>query len=133
MSTTMTVANYCLIVACVLPVVTAAIAKSRGFGKRRRDGGFDNHDPRGWLSRQSGWQARANAAQANGFEVLPLFIAGVLAAQQMQHDQSRIDLLAMSFIAARVLFIALYLADQASLRSLAWVAGTAISIALFFV
>ncbi|WP_273486855.1 MAPEG family protein [Roseateles chitosanitabidus] len=133
MSTTMTVANYCLIAACLLPVVSAAIAKSRGFGKRRREGGFDNHDPRGWLSRQSGWQARANAAQANGFEALPLFIAGVLAAQQMQHDQSRIDLLAMSFIAARVVFIVLYLADRPSLRSLAWTAGTAISIALFFV
>ncbi|WP_343633448.1 MAPEG family protein [Roseateles sp.] len=132
MATTMTVANYCLIVACLLPVVSAAIAKSRGFGKRRKDGGFDNHDPRGWLSRQSGWQARANAAQANGFEVLPLFIAGVLAAQQMHHDQGRIDLLAMGFIAVRVLFIVLYLVDQPTLRSLAWVAGTVISVAMFF-
>lgn len=128
----MTIANTCLIVACLLPVMCAAIAKSRGFGKRRRDGGFDNHDPRGWLGRQSGWQARANAAQANSFEALPLFIAGVLAAQQMQHDQARIDLLAIGFIAARLVFIGLYLADQPSLRSLAWAVGTGLSIALFF-
>ncbi|OWQ93203.1 hypothetical protein CDN99_01525 [Roseateles aquatilis] len=129
----MTLANYCLIVACLLPVLSAALAKSRGFGKRRREGGFDNHDPRAWLGRQTGWQARANAAQANGFEALPLFIAGVLAAQQMHHDQSRIDLLAMAFIASRLVFIALYLADLPSLRSLVWAVGVALSIGLFFV
>ncbi len=128
----MTVANYCLIVACVMPVLCAALAKSRGFGKRRRDGGFDNHDPRSWLDRQTGWQARANAAQANSFEALPLFIAGVLAAQQMQLAQTRIDQLAMGFIAARVVYIALYLADQPTLRSLAWGVGLALSVSLFF-
>lgn len=128
----MTIANYCLIAACLMPLLCAWIAKSRGMGKRRRDGGFDNHDPRGWLSRQTGWQARANAAQSNSFEALPLFIAGVLAAQQMHHDQSRIDLMAMGFIAARVVFIGLYIADQATLRSLAWAVATGFSIALFF-
>lgn len=128
----MTVANYCMIVAALLPVVCAALAKSRGYGKRRRDGGFDNHDPRSWLSRQTGWQARANAAQANGFEALPLFFAGVLAAQQMHLDQGRIDLLAVAFIVLRVLFIGLYLADLAALRSLVWALGVATSIALFF-
>lgn len=128
----MTIANYCLIVACLMPVLTAALAKSRGFGKRRRDGGFDNNDPRGWLGRQTGWQARANAAQANGFEALPLFIAGVLAAQQMQHDQSRIDLMAMGFVAARLVYVLLYVADQPTLRSLVWGIGVALSIGLFF-
>lgn len=96
----------------------------------------------GWWFRQprpaqlaqpsDGWQARANAAQANGFEALPLFFAGVLAAQQMHLDQGRIDLLALVFIALRVIFIGLYLADQATLRSLVWALGVATSIALFF-
>lgn len=128
----MSVANYCILAACVLPVLCAGLAKSKGFGKRRRDGGFDNHSPREWLARQSGWQARANAAQANSFEALPLFIAGVLAAQQMQVGQARIDMLALSFLTFRLFYIALYLADQASLRSLAWAAGFASSVALFF-
>ena len=127
-----TVANYCIIAACVLPIVCAGIAKSRGFGRRRSDGGYDNHAPRAWLAGLSGWQARANAAQANGFEALPLFIAGVLAAQQLQADQGRIDMLALSFITFRLIYIALYLADLASLRSLAWGAGFACSVALFF-
>lgn len=129
----MSLANYCIIAACVLPVVTAALAKSKGFGKRRREGGYDNHDPRGWMSRQQGWQARANAAQANGFEALPLFIAGVLVAQQAGASQGRIDQLAMAFIAARLVYVALYLADQATLRSLVWALSWACSIALFFI
>ncbi|TDP74267.1 MAPEG family protein [Roseateles toxinivorans] len=128
----MTLANYCIIVAGLLPIVCAGIAKSKGFGKRRRDGGFDNHNPRAWLANLSGWQARANAAQANSFEALPLFIAGVLVAQQMQAPQGRVDALALAFVAARLAFIALYLADKASLRSLAWTIGVGCSVALFF-
>jgi uncharacterized MAPEG superfamily protein len=128
-----TLANYCLIAACLLPVLSAALAKSKGYGKRRRDGGFDNHNPRSWLANLEGWQARANAAQANGFEALPLFIAGVLAAQQMGAVQGRVDGLAISFVMARLAYIYFYLADQPSLRSLVWAVGLAISIALFFI
>ncbi|MDN3923093.1 MAPEG family protein [Roseateles violae] len=128
----MTLAHLCILIACALPVVCAGLAKSKGFGKRRREGGFDNHDPRAWLARQGGWQARANAAQQNSFEALPLFIAGVLVAQQLQAPQGRIDALALAFIAARLAYIALYLADQAWLRSLVWTAGVACCVALFF-
>ncbi|MBV8501516.1 MAG: MAPEG family protein [Paucibacter sp.] len=128
-----TTANICIIIAAVLPVVCASIAKGRGFGKRRREGGFDNHDPRGWLAGLGGYQARANAAQANSFEALPLFFAGVLAAQQMHGDQARIDQLAMAFVAIRIVYIGLYIGDQPALRSLVWTAGLACSIALFFV
>jgi uncharacterized MAPEG superfamily protein len=128
----MTVANYCILAACVLPIVCAGMAKSKGFGKRRRDGGFDNHNPRDWLARQGGWQARANAAQANSFEALPLFIAGVLAAQQMGAVQERVDMLALSFLTFRLIYIGLYLADQANLRSLAWFAAFGSAAALFF-
>lgn len=129
----MSVANYCILVACVLPIVCAGLAKSKGFGKRRREGGYDNNNPREWMARLGGWQARANAAQANSFEALPLFIAGVLAAQQLGADQARVDMLALSFITFRLIYIGLYLADQAPLRSLAWAAGFFSAGALFFV
>ena len=100
----MTVANYCIIAAAVLPIVCAGLAKSKGFGKPRRAGGYDNHNPRAWLAGLSGWQARANAAQANSFEALPLFIAGVLAAQQMGAELFRTfeDLLAQLLAADRL-------------------------------
>jgi uncharacterized MAPEG superfamily protein len=129
----MTIAQLCLLVACVLPVVCAGLAKSKGFGKRRRDGGFDNHAPREWLAKQQGWQARANAAQANSWEALPIFLAGLFIAHQHQAAQATVDALALGFIAARLAYIGLYLADQASLRSLAWFAGIGASAALCFV
>src|SRR6218665_783290 len=87
----MTLAHYCIIVPSLLPIACAGPAKSKGFGRPRREGGFDNHDPRAWLARQQGWQARANAAQANSFEALPLFIAGVLVAQQLQAPAAQTD------------------------------------------
>jgi uncharacterized MAPEG superfamily protein len=129
----MTIAQLCLLVACVMPIACAGLAKSKGFGKRRRDGGFDNHAPREWLARQQGWQARANAAQANSWEALPVFLAGLFVAHQHQAAQATVDALAMGFVAARLAYIGLYVADQASLRSLAWVAGIGASAALFFI
>lgn len=129
----MTIAQICLLVACLLPIGCTALAKSKGFGKRRRDGGFDNNQPREWLARLDGWQARANAAQANSWEALPIFLAGLVVAHQHQAAQSTVDALAMGFVAARLAFIGLYVADKATLRSLVWFAGLAASIALFFV
>ncbi|MBC7377437.1 MAG: MAPEG family protein [Burkholderiaceae bacterium] len=129
----MTIAYFCIIVACLLPILCAGLAKSKGFGRPRREGGFDNEQPREWLAKLTGWQARANAAQANSFEALPLFVAGVLVAQQLQADQGTINGLALAFIAARLAFIGAYLADKASLRSVVWLAGVVISVALFFI
>lgn len=129
----MTIAQLCLLVACLLPLGCAYMAKSKGFGKRRRDGGFDNHRPREWLARLDGWQARANAAQANSWEALPVFIAGLFVAYQHQAAQSKVDLLALAFLAARLAYIALYVADRAWLRSLLWVTGLAACVALFLV
>ena len=94
----MTIAYFTIIVACLLPIVCAGLAKSRGFGRPRREGGFDNHDPRAWLAKLDGWQARANAAQANSFEALPLFIAGVLVAHQLKAPQGLVDALALGFV-----------------------------------
>lgn len=129
----MTLAEICILVACLLPIVCAGIAKSRGFGKLRRDGGFDNHNPRGWLADLQGWQARAHAAQLNSFEVLPIFIAGVLVAQQHHAAQHTINALAVAFIILRIGFILAYIIDRASLRSALWTLGLACAVALFFV
>ena len=129
----MTIAEICVLVSSVLPVVCAGIAKSKGFGKPRREGGFDNRNPRQWLANLDGWQSRANAAQQNSFEALPIFIAGVLIAERLQASQVRIDDLAMLFVAARLGYIGAYLANRATVRSALWVVGFAASVALFFV
>lgn len=129
----MSIAHLCLLIACLLPIVCAGLAKSRGYGKRRRDGGYDNHNPRAWAESLEGWAARANAAQANSFEALPLFIAAVLVAGQHQADPARIDQLAMAFIACRVAYIAAYLGNKAMLRSTIWAVGLGVCVAMFFV
>jgi len=128
----MTIADGCILLSCLLPVLCAGVAKSPGFGKRRREGGFDNNNPRQWLGKLEGWQARANAAQQNSFEALPIFIAGVLIAQQLQASQTRIDYLALLFVAARIGYIGAYLADLAALRSTLWVVGLGVCIAFYF-
>lgn len=121
----MTTALWCLMIAAVLPIVCTGIAKW-GFD------GFDNRRPREWLAKQSGWRARANAAQANSWEALAIFAAAVLTAHLVEAPQPRVDLLALVFIAARLAYIACYVADQASLRSLVWLVGLGASFALFF-
>ena len=127
----MTIAKWCILAACLLPVLTVGMAKA-SLLKPRREGGFDNHHPRDWESKLTGWQARAKAAQDNGFEALPLFIAGVIFAQMANADQTRIDQLAMAFIVIRIAYVAPYLKDWASLRSVIWFVGFALSVALLF-
>jgi len=117
-------AFVCVLMAGLLPYVCAMAAKW-GFQN------FDNHNPREWLARQTGFRARGNAAQANSFEAFPFFAAGVVIATLAQVDVARIDLYAMVFVAARVGFIVCYLADKASLRSLFWLVGLLSVVGLF--
>ena len=91
----------------MLPLLSSYIAKWGQLGKPRRDGGYDNADPRAWLARQGDWRARANAAQANSFEALPFFIGAVIIAHQLGAPQPRLDLLAWGFVALRLVYIAL--------------------------
>jgi len=127
----MTIAKWCILVACLLPVITVGMAKA-SLLKPRREGGFDNHHPREWEAKLTGWQARAKAAHDNGFEALPLFIAGVIFAQMANADQTRIDQLAMAFIVIRIAYVVAYLKDWPTLRSLIWLAGVLVSVALLF-
>lgn len=127
-----TLAYWCVLLAALLPIVCAGIAKSGKFNQPRREGGYDNHNPRAWLAKQTDWRARANAAQANSFEALPFFIGAVLIAHQLGTNQARVDLLALLYIAARILYVMLYLADIAKLRSAVWTVAFALNIAILF-
>ena len=123
----LTLAYWCLLGAALLPYLSAWIAKAGAFQPK------DNRSPRDWAARQQGWRARAIAAQNNGFEGLPLFMAGVLAAHQFGAAQARIDALALAYVLLRVVYISLYIRDKSALRSLVWALGIAVSVALFFV
>jgi uncharacterized MAPEG superfamily protein len=120
----MTIAFWCVLVAGFLPYFGTLTAK---IGGER----FDNSNPRDWLNAQSGFRKRANAAQHNSFEAFPFFAAAVIIAHVAGAPQGRIDLFAVVFILARLFYIAFYVADMATLRSLAWFVGIGSVIALF--
>jgi len=127
-----TLAYWCVLVAALLPILCAGIAKSGMFRTPRRQGGYDNDDPRAWLARQSDWRARANAAQANSFEALPFFIGAVLIAHQLGANQGMVDILALVFVVLRLVYILLYVAGQATARSAVWSLALVVNIALLF-
>lgn len=119
----MTIAYWCILGAGILPYIWVASAKAAPQ--------FDNKAPREFLERVEGWRKRAAWAQLNAFEALPLFIAAVIIAHLAQVAQLRIDALAIAFVVFRVAHGVFYIADWATARSLAWVAGFICVLALF--
>ena len=121
----MTIAFACVLLMGLLPYVAAGIAK-KGFE------GYDNKLPRQWLAMQTGFRARANAAQANLFESLPFFFAAVIIASIAKAPQERLDLLAIGFVIARIAYLICYVANWPSTRSIVWLLGIACVVAIFF-
>jgi uncharacterized MAPEG superfamily protein len=126
-----TVAYWCVLIAVLLPLLCAWLAKHRDFRKPRKDGGYDNADPRIWLAQQEGWKARANAAQANSFEALPFFIGAVIIAHQLGAPQARVDILAVLFVTLRVIYIMMYVAGLPTTRSAIWGVAFLVNIGIF--
>lgn len=127
-----TVAYWCVLIAALLPLVCAGVAKYGMVNTPKREGGFDNNNPRAWLARQTDWRARANAAQANSFEALPFFFAAVIIAHLLQAEQARLDILAFLFIVLRIVYIMMYVADLAKARSAIWSLGLLVNIGILF-
>ncbi|QWE06910.1 MAPEG family protein [Polynucleobacter sp. JS-JIR-5-A7] len=121
----MTIAYACVLFMGLFPYVAAGIAK-KGFDQ------YDNSMPRQWLAKQTGFRARANAAQANLFESLPLFFAAVMIASINNAPQARIDLLAIGFVIARIAYLICYIANWPSTRSIVWLLGLVCAVAIFF-
>jgi hypothetical protein len=122
----MVISYASILVAGLMPVVCAGIAK---WGVK----GYDNRDPRAWLAQQTGFRARANAAQANCFEAFPFYAVGLVLALLTGVEPFVVDLLAVLFIATRVAYVACYLADKALFRSVFWSVGYASVIAFYVV
>ncbi|GAA4025944.1 MAPEG family protein [Actimicrobium antarcticum] len=120
----MNIAYWCILIAGVMPLLTVIVAKAG-----RSD--YDNAAPRAWMDKLQGMRRRADYAHRNHFEAFPFFAAAVLIAEQVDANPEYLDALAVGFIAARLLYTALYLADKPTLRSLAWIAGYGCVLALF--
>jgi uncharacterized MAPEG superfamily protein len=112
----MAIALWTLLLAVLMPIVCAGIAKV-GPGR------YDNRNPRDWQAKQQGYRARAYAAQQNSWEALAGYVAALLAAFIGNVPLETLALIAGIFAASRVAYLACYLADLATLRSLVWLVG----------
>jgi uncharacterized MAPEG superfamily protein len=117
-------ALLCVLVAGLLPYLFTGVAKA--IGPR-----YDNRDVRSGQARLEGVAYRAHAAHLNSFEAFPFFAAAVLAAMVAGADAARVNLLAIAFVALRLVYFAVYLANLAALRSLVWFAAISCAIAIF--
>ncbi|WP_299809218.1 MAPEG family protein [uncultured Roseibium sp.] len=119
----MPIALWCVLIAAILPVLSVFPAKLS------KD--YDNANPRDQDYWRQGFRARAQGAQANGFEAFPFFAVAVFVAMSQGADPGWIDRLAVLFVALRLIYIACYWAGRANPRSLAWAASFFTIVALF--
>jgi uncharacterized MAPEG superfamily protein len=118
----MTFAYWMIVVAMFLPYAAVVLAKS---------GGVDNHAPRATLATLTGWRQRADWAHRNHFEAFAPFAVAVIIAELAQVPQTKIDIAAGIFIVLRVVYTGLYIADLATLRTIAWSLAFVCVLALF--
>lgn len=115
-----------MLIACLLPFGFAILAKVLGGFKA-----IDNKAPREFFAKTTGISARANAVQANSFETLPMFLAGVILAMYCFVPQTIINSLACFYLLLRVVYGVCYLTNLATLRSIFWAASMGCVIMLF--
>ncbi|HEY4713153.1 MAG TPA: MAPEG family protein [Aquirhabdus sp.] len=120
-------AIYAMVAACVLPFLTAALAKIIGRFQLK-----DNENPRDFQHKLKGAAARINAAQMNSYETLPVFLAAVLTAEYMVVPQPLINYFAWAYVFLRVLYTAAYGLNLATFRSIIWTLAFFCPLYLFY-
>lgn len=116
----MTTPFWCLLIAVIIPYVTAGIAV---YFKNRQFGTVDNNNPRVQAASLEGAGARALAAQQNAWEALAVFTAAVVIASLTDADPTKSAIACVIFVIARCFHAGFYIADLASLRSLSFAVG----------
>lgn len=123
----MSIPFWCVFISALLIFVAKApLAKAM----KEEGGRYDNHHPRAQQARLTGFGARALAAHQNSFEAFPIFAVGVLMAHVTQSSGWLVDLLAVAFVVARILYLFCYWADMHWQRSLVWMIGLVCSLLL---
>ena len=105
-----------MVVASLLPWAVSIIAKVSG--------GFrviNNAHPRDFFQHTTGMAARANAAQQNSYETLPVFV-----------PQSIINVLAWLYVIIRIGYCTAYITNLSTFRSILWVLSMACCLMLFY-
>jgi uncharacterized MAPEG superfamily protein len=122
----MTGAEWCILGAVLLYLLT--LAPTKGFAPRE----FDNANPREPQFFEHPVRKRALGAHINGIETFPFFAAAVLLAEFRNAPQDWVDGLALAFLITRVGFVAAYVGNRPTLRTVLWNAAFAFNLGLFF-
>lgn len=115
-------AYWCVLIAALLPIVWVIYAKR---------GVTDNNNPRAGIDQLPPPKRRAYGAHLNAIETFPFFAAAVIIALQLGAPVVTVNWLAGIYIVIRILHALLYITDQASLRSLSFLAGFIVNVAIF--
>jgi uncharacterized MAPEG superfamily protein len=122
----MTLADVCIVgavAAYILPIVVAKYSALKT---------FDNSRPRDPDFYKDPFRARGLGAHQNGMEGFAFFAAAVIVAQMRGAGQPVVDGLAIAYVVLRLAYVAAYLGDRAGVRSVVWILGLAVNLALFF-
>ena len=93
----MTTPFWCLLVACLIPYFIVPIG---GYFRSAQFGAIDNKNPRSQGAALTGAGARAQAAQANAWEAVPVFASAVIVAHLAGADPGASSTAGLVFIAA---------------------------------
>ncbi len=120
-------AIWAMIAASLLPWAVSLVAKISGGFKIR-----NNAHPRDFMQSTTGIAARADAAQKNSYETLPVFLAAVLTAMLLFVPQSIINVLAWLYVMIRIGYCTAYITNLSTFRSILWVLSMACCLMLFY-
>jgi uncharacterized MAPEG superfamily protein len=121
----MTIADWCLLGAVLLYLLTVAPVKAL----RHRQ--FNNSRPRDPSFYVDPLSERALGAHLNGIEVFPFFAVAVVLAEMRHSPQTLIDELAAAFVILRFAYVLAYLGNRPTLRTILWNLGFLANLAIF--
>ena len=120
----------------IIPALIAAVIITVGSKAplalaQAKTGHYDNKNPRAQQAKLEGWGARAAAAHANGWEALPIFLAGGALCVATSGDGPTACLIGWGWVLSRVAYTVLYVQNIDKLRTLVWGLGLALSLSLY--
>lgn len=124
----MTTPFWCLFIVVLLPYVWSFAAAAQ---RKQQLGTIDNKYPRLQQAKLEGLGARLMGAHQNAWEAVAFFTPAVVVSHLAGAEPGRAAQLSMGFVLARVLHGVFYATNLDMLRSLAFVAATALAVWLF--
>ena len=121
----MSIADWCMLGAVLIYLLTLAPAKVLGKGE------FRNSAPRDPAFYETPVRARVLGAHNNGIKTFPFFAAAILLAEFKHGAQALVDGLAVGFLVVRLAFVLTYVGNRPIARSLLWNLGFALNVLIF--